>query len=270
MAYPALLSFNEFPGANPHDRHRQGHGPSRKLRRAGIFPLSLLVLICGAPFLSAGNGQNVAASVKAEKGPVQLRLEVLRTKVRPGDPILVRLTLKNIGHKGFVVTDDIFSPNADFVGVMSTARGHGAGIVITLQDPSGGAVFWDEPFSDGFCTEPGKESTPWSQKIASSSSEVTPNDSIAPTKYFSKKLKPGESVQTGPWIQVGSCPRAMTKEEFALGFAQLHAKLSKPGRYSVRAVYDYTIEKKFNLRGHSFPEGVKITTPNIFLEVAPR
>lgn len=226
---------------------------------------ALLAILCGASPLAAAGKQDAAASVVAEKGPVQFRLEVLRTKIQPGDPILVRLTLKNIGHKGFVVTDEIFAPNADFVGVMSMARGHGTGIIITLHDPAGKEVFWDEPFSDGFCTEPGRESTPWSHTIASTST----HDSPAPTEYRSKWLKPGEFVQTGPWIQQGSCPRPMTQEERSLGFAQLHAPL-KPGRYSLQAVYDYVSIKSFRRPGHSFPEGVKVATPRIFLEVEAR
>jgi hypothetical protein len=178
----------------------------------------------------------------------------------------VRLTLKNIGRKGFVVTDDIFSPNSDFVGVMSMVEAQRFGINITLHDPSGKEVYWDQPFSDGVCTKPGRESTPWSRTITS----TAPTKSPSGDNHISKWLKPGESIQTGAWIQGGACPRAMTEEERSLGFAQLHAPLSLPGRYSIRAVYDYTINKSFSSPGHSFPEGVKIVTPKISLKVEAR
>jgi hypothetical protein len=205
------------------------------------------------------------ASVVAEKGPVQLRLDVLRTRIHPGDSILLRLTLKNVGKKGFVVTDGLFAPHADLVGVLSMVGSAGFGIDLELRNSAGTVVGWDLPFSDGFCTEPGKESTPWDHTDIS----TAPEQSTAPDTPFSRWLKPGESIKTGPWIQGGACPRPMTEEERSSGFAQMPAKL-KPGMYSIRAVYDYRKIKSFRRPGHSLPEAVKVVTDPISLQVKTR
>lgn len=240
-----------------------GMTPGHALRPALCAVALAIVAIFGAPLLFAANQGDTATSVTAKKGPVQLRLEVFRTKIRLGDPILVRLTLKNIGRNGFVVTDGLFSPHADFVGVMSMVKAHGFGIYVTLHDPSGREIYWDQPFSDGVCTEPGKESSPWSRAIISTASAK----SASPDEFFSKLLKPGESIRTGPWIQRGACPRAMTEEERSLGFAQLHAPLNKTGLYYIQAVYDSTPRKSMGSSFHKFPDDVKVDTSRIPIEV---
>jgi hypothetical protein len=199
------------------------------------------------------------ATVLARKGAVQLKLEVLRTKIRVGESIWVRPTVKNIGNQRLVVTDRIFSEAASFESELAMSVSWKSGIHIPVVDDHGNAIPLRITFSDGYCDR--INSSPW-DFVAST--EAVASLDINP-KVFSKVLAPGESIVTPAGSAKSACPRDPNREEVLLGFTELPLDFNRPGTYRIKAVYDHSPETtKSPFR---FPGSVIVETAEILLHI---
>lgn len=223
-----------------------------------MLPSLIAVLLLSSPFATefahAGG-----ISVRARKGGVALQLETSRHTVRAGEPLFVRLTLRNVATKGEMAVSDwkYRGGNAAELESEWMAAAEGLGIdTIEVVGPNGKPLAPQRYERSNI-----KQSVaPWEVVVTSSDAETEryvkslreaglQGDEIE--KLLDKRqrqleeserdrrhpvvfLAPGDAVRSASFCTRDSCP-----EE---GFVELPFVFS-PGRYRVRAVYSHAPEK---------------------------
>ena len=253
-------------------------------------------------FPSAGRtvtNEKVAAQaeVSASSGPVELTFLLHKTTITVGESLWHQLRVRNIGKRELLVTDEVFhepwqlryhSPDRNGIG--------GFGIYIEAFGPDGarlGKVLYMEdaimPEVSGLLEIDGPREQAmvddWKRQglsefeIGSKLIEFnTSKRHAAQSKEESPviKLQPGEVAETKSWFyHTKQARRKKLPAPRPIGnFAQLEFfALDKPGKYKIRAVYDYSISAvklaEYRKLGWSTDEHVLARTPWVAVTVLP-
>lgn len=218
------------------------------------------------------------AEVKAGKGPVQLTLRLLNDKVSEGQYPWYKLELKNVGTKPIQVRDEAFLVDAGKIISNSWDR---RDIYIDLRTEDGKQVPIDSPALDidpadiEYCRSGFKKVVKGWVDAGMSDEEVKEQVRLTKCHWLFPKprpkflvLKPGEAL-VPPAHYFSRRPRS---SEAPSDYSEFYGFLLKPGRYKVRAVYDWTFlnsPKLQKLEKQKRDEWLKFQTPFVSLEVLP-
>jgi hypothetical protein len=196
-------------------------------------------------------------------------LEVLDQDLHLGDAIWVRLTITNVGKEPVGIVEPLFNPRKDITTTLSDSIGLRRRVYLELTDASGTQIKFWPPFSDDVCTNPGRESAPWTHHVSTRGFAVPGSEkSTGESDSFGKWLKPGESIKTRAYMYRGSCPEPLPKDILSRGFAQIKGfQIPEAGRYRLRAVYDYRPENGSSKKSPAYPDSVLVTTPAIAIVI---
>lgn len=233
-----------------------------KLAPKGILVLSLLLSPCAWAGVAAT--PKPAAAVRAAKGPVEITLEIYKTKVKATKSLWYRITLKNISKDKIKIEDNIFR---DPWGMYENSMGK-RGIYLELVGPKGNSPvirphggwvheeYMDRPVTAEDKKDLENEKERWTREgltdqqrhLAALAWQRKWNQKakIAELRDPSKQrwLAPQQSTSTFAWAFFDPDEDAdHTSDEAQVGnYTQLWTYyLSMPGRYRVRAVYEYGV-----------------------------
>lgn len=234
------------------------------------------------------------AEVSAVTKPVKLTLRLYKTKIKAGEFLWQQVALQNVGTEEMIVFDHVFKDPTELR--VNTLKHQG--IYIDIIGPDGKRLDVELPrerpqFSDEELRSSGGLDIdgPKEQAMVDAwkRSGLTPTEvSEKLISYNSRKrehaalerqpppetLMPGARIETKSWFENGKydalhhIPRAEPIGNFArLEFFDLRT----PGKYKVRAVYDYHPDMALKRKYHSdiFPGQVMVRTPWISVVVAP-
>jgi len=236
-----------------------------------------------------GDQENVPAEaeVKASSGPVELTLRIYKTKIRAHKSLYYQIVLKNIGAKAFPAVDAAFRD--------PWAQRHPEGVYLDVLGPNGKEPGWawlgptdvDTTNLPGFLPPPTtKEGASFWQKLKGMSaferSKAVMDYSARIKAEYEKThpeppvgglLAPGASTSTPAWVLPNDEGKPLRQP---IGhFTELvHFDFSLPGKYRMRAVYDYRPDGwtiKWNRDHHRQPDEAQnvVKTPFIEFEVLP-
>lgn len=223
--------------------------------------MSLSVLLAGLLVLAP-----CARSEPGRAGPVGLELKLLKSKLKVGERLFVKTTLKNFSKNQMLVNDWIYR-GADNLGEeWSKQLNSESGSTIEIQDMRGrrvmpgffdvGVRYNDNPFEQ---TSRKLDSEELKLLKAWETSGLTPRQAAdrlteklrmdAARKYEEKyplvRLRSGQSVTSLSWCaerEPQRSPLAVTCP--GGGFVELpFFQFDRPGRYRIRAVYNYAPTK---------------------------
>lgn len=262
--------------------------------------LATLALCCP---MSGMASSKAAAEVKAAKGPIQITLRLQNTTVKVKKSLWYKLELKNIGKTKLPVDDRIFKdPYA--MHVNSRLR---TGIYLEVIGPNGKPrdvrpghyekrYDWRGPRGEDYIYSPTEKkeindlaaewkksgmteqqqsiaASEWNSRLIEKKNRAEESD---PTKQL--WLKPGASTTTFAWSDRGPGDyegRSDDDESLLGGYTELWVyRLLSPGKYRVRAVYDYaqpeSTKRLFKKHGQApDPLWFEFKTPFIEIQVVP-
>jgi len=220
--------------------------------------------------------------VSATKPPVGLVLRVHKTKVKTGDYLWFQLALNNLDDKDTIPREAVFNDPRE----MGTQMRCRCGLYLEIIDSDRKTMPVSIPWAP---MEGSASSTAEDDAVAREMDAfmaLPENQGLSPeerdrrlTAFVNrsrpvrsdeeKLVWPGKSVQTGAWYpytyraKKAGKPRPGRVGDFAeLPFVEF----KKPGRYKVRAAYDWTPEKG---KPKQFRWQVRTQTPWIDLQVVP-
>jgi hypothetical protein len=218
-----------------------------------------------------------AGEVKAGKGPVQLTLRLLTDKVPDGQNPWYRLELKNTSSKSMQIREDAFIKDARELIGNSWSKQF---TYIDIQTIDGGKVEADSPPLDfdpaiiGRCKKNFKNIVQAWTDSGLSEKEIEERARRHECRWMlpeSSKpkflvLEPGKSKVPPPHYFSKRKRLAAAPEDFS----ELYGFWLKPGRYRLRAVYDWAFLNGDQLQKYEKkkrPEWVTFETPFIEFEV---
>lgn len=228
------------------------------------------------------------ASVKARKGPIEIRLDVLKTHIKEGEPVYVRIALANHSKHDLEIADWIYRGNDNLKKVWRSHPSYGTYIEAS---PANGKDWLrigyqhhgnDSPIGMtwGKAEQPDPRIAEWKKNGISDreidqrlqDEEEERQDAIQQKKYPPVILKPektaltvalctgdGQPIPTNPGDSAISCPRDSNYVEIPFIFPG-------PGKYKLRAVYNHILPYKLK-NAHRTEWDLKTSTPWIFIEV---
>lgn len=212
--------------------------------RSFIALLSLaVILLCscrdkGSP---ENPGVSMLPEVHASSGPVSISLAVHPAKLMPGAPLWFRLKLSNTGTKPFAVTEELFHSPFRFY---KNLEGR-FGLYLEAEGPDGRSIPVTIP----------RLKDDSGHRLDQISSKDTPD---TPAGIM---LQPGGSIHSPAWTMDAPGPE-IARDSATAGLTQLpFFRLDKPGRYRIRAVYDWSSLGHYN--------GVRVATDWVSIEVRP-
>lgn len=230
------------------------------------------------------------AEANGMKAPIELTLRLFQTRIKVDEPLWGQIELKNIGKKDLTVTDDMFFkpwPIADqseqkpiYVAVLD-AKGrpvkplagvydwHGRPMTRKLSDLNPDEdrklrMMLDEWKRAGLSKEEiygNLRKYDDLQNRAKDEAEWTSRNS---------QIAPGASLKTRPWAHHDRNPNGDEPSTLPVGqFSELKYHFTKPGKYSIHAVYDYRISERMKKLIKPTEMNILVKTKPITFEVIP-
>lgn len=241
--------------------------------------------------------------MKAEKGPVQITLRLQKKRIKVEKSLWYKLELKNVGKTRIQIYDRIFK---DPIAIHVNSK-HRTGIYLEILDSNGNPLNvrpgnyqvrydWEGPEGRDYHYSPKEKAeiialeSDWKKRGLSEQQRNLAlnawNNELVKKKNHAelsdpvnrKWLAPGASTGTFAWSDRGPGEydgRSEDDESLRQGYAELWSYwLLKPGKYRLRAVYDYaqsnSTKALFKQHGKSQdPSWVEFNTPFIDFEVVP-
>jgi len=231
-----------------------------------------------------------AAEAKNTKGPIELTLRLFQTKIKADESLWGQIELKNIGKTDITVTDEMFFRPWEI-----PDQSQHKPIYVAVFDAAGKPV---KPRSGPFDFEGrrttlklsevdpeedrkiGKMIDGW-KKTGLSQEKIDQKLSDYSSKWGRKKKESEESsrnTQIAPGASFKSQPRAHRRtspfkdEPDTLPVAQFTELLyyfDKPGKYTIRAVYDYRMSERLKKLIAPDETNIYVKTKSISFEVVP-
>jgi hypothetical protein len=233
------------------------------------------------------------AEATASKGPVQLTLRIYKKKIRAGQSLHYQIELKNIGAKPFPVAAAAFRD--------PWAQKDTHGVYLDIVCPDGQEPGWAslQPAEIDTSNLPGALPPPDSKEGASLWQKLkgmadwerakTVGDYVDRSADEYKRthpdpnrgflLQPGASTSTPAWVLQDKLELAngMPRRQPVGRFTELvRFDLSEPGKYRIRAIYDYRPPKgewitRFRKENNIAPDEAEllVETPFVRFEVLP-
>lgn len=243
-----------------------------------------------APFVLAGLLFLVprAHSAEGRTGPVGLELALLKTKIKVGERLFVKMTLKNFLKDPMHVSEWIFRGADNLGDEWSKQLDSEVGSTLEIQDSRGRLVkseFFDvgirsndNPLDQTSKPVEGKDLELYKGWIASGLTPQQASDRLtakwlrdAERRYDAKHpwvtLKQGQSVTSVSWCAEREPERSpLTVTCPGGGFVELpFFPFDRPGRYRIRAVYNHSAPK--DLQQWATPWSVRVETAWTVFEV---
>lgn len=240
------------------------------------------------------------AEVTASSGPVQLSLLLHKTKIKLGESLWHQLRIRNVGKQELLVTDQVFRDPWQLKRNAPDRRGIGGyGIYIEVLGPDGahldkalymegfdndmvpavsGMLEIDGPKERAMVNGWKKEGlSDWEVSFRLVNYNMKKRRAAQPTADPPMiKLQPGEIAETKSWFYYSwrDRNRKRPSPQPVGDFAELDFfELDKPGKYKVRAVYNYGMSdsKKAEYRklGWSYDRHLVVRTPWVEVTVRP-
>ncbi|MEQ1919190.1 MAG: hypothetical protein ABL955_08330, partial [Elusimicrobiota bacterium] len=233
------------------------------------------------------------AEVKASSGPIELSLLLHKTQIKVGESLWQQLRIRNVGDKEIIVADQTFQDPRE-LRIQSSSR---YGTYLEMTGPDG------KPLKVQFLRSAEREShimegvsgllevegpkeqamlDGW-KKEGLSTHEIN----VKLIDFNTKKQQAAERAQEQPVIKLLPGQSAETKSEFYYSMQdKIHNRpiprpigsyaqvdfflLERPGKYTVRAVYDRLQSELAREAGlPSYPHNVLVRTPWVSVEVLP-
>lgn len=225
------------------------------------------------------------------------------TYSKASEPIWVQFEIKNVGPGPVVVTDAIFDEGSSFGASLKGNVKSSFGTFITVIGPDGKKVGWTDEAAplygcgnhNEFTERPlvgeekrrvdaivksgrdaGLSAEQIQKRLDAHSAEKNERGRGAEEKSAyarrRKRLEPGQSLTSSSWTYGGVCGRRNPLPVPIAGFAELwNYKLTKPGRYRIRAVYDMrqTPNGGKSKRELQALGAVRVAVPEVVVEVKP-
>lgn len=240
--------------------------------------LIILIGLFNGPALALGR----STAVQARKGGVSLRLEVSSRTLKAGDPLFVRLTLRNVAPRGELVISDWKYRGGNPAELESAwmAASEQLGIdTIEVLGPDGKLLVAERyAFSNIRQTV-----APWEVTVSSADAEIvayakslrdsghSPAEVTERLNQRQRRLEEAARDKRNPVIVLASgkaahtvsfCTRASCPGD---GYVELPYVFAAPGQYKVRALYEHAPEK----RGRGDAWDVDLATTWAEFEVKP-
>lgn len=223
--------------------------------------------------------------------------DTVRTKIN--EPVWIQIEVKNAGSEPLIVKDALFDEREDFGLAFKNNMSRSRGTYVEVLGPDGKRLKWTyspamiddcesatprpgtlsvdekrrlEAIMDAGKIE-GLSKEQLQKRLDSFAAEKGARDRAAASERRRKRLDPGQAVTTPGWIYGGTCGNRKPLPAPVPGYAELWGfKLTKPGRYRMRALYDERPPRTWSKSKRArylkeAPGAVRVATPEIIFEV---
>lgn len=231
-----------------------------------------------------------AAEAKGAKSPIELTLRLYQTKIKADESLWGQIELKNVGKKDITVTDDMFfkpwpiadqsEPHPIYVAVFDAAGKpvkprsgvfdfHGRQTTRKLSE-----VDPEEDRKIGIMLDGWKKAGLTKEQIDEKMREYDDkkyrDEKDAEMSSRNSQVAPGSSLKSRPWAHDDRDPNGDEPQTLPPGqFSELKYHFAKPGKYTIRAVYDYRMSERMKKLMKPDETDILVKTKPISFEVIP-
>lgn len=231
-----------------------------------------------------------AAEAKGTKSPIELTLRLYQTKIKADESLWGQLEIKNIGKKDITVSDDMFfkpwsiadqsEPHPIYVAIFDAA-GKPIKPLVGVYDWHGGAISRKlsevDPEEDrkiGIMLDGWKKAGLTKEQIDGKMREYNKkryrDERDAEMSSRNSQVAPGSSLKSRPWAHLDKNPNGDEPQTPPIGqFTELKYYFEKPGKYTIRAVYDYRMSQRMRKLMKPDETDILVKTKPISFEVIP-
>lgn len=252
----------------------------------------------GGVFLGSGSVHALpdlkpAAEAKGTKAPVELTLRLYQTKIKADESLWGQIEIKNVGKADITVSDDMFfkpypiadqsEPHPIHVAVFDAAGKrvkprsgiydfHGGAIPRRLSEVDPEEDRKIGIMIDGW-KKAGLSKEDIDEKLREYDDKKYRDEKDAEMSSRNSQVAPGSSLKSRPWAHDDRDPNGDEPQTPPVGqFSELKYYFEKPGKYTIRAVYDYRMSeraKKLLKRRVPSDTDILVKTKPISFEVIP-
>lgn len=230
------------------------------------------------------------AEAKGTKAPIELTLRLFQKKIKVDESLWGQIELKNVGKSDIIVIDDIFFKPGPFPDPLDVKTP----IYVEVTDAEGKPVHprhwapiarktvWSK-LSD---TDPAEDKkvgdliADWRKaglskdqidgKLLEYSRDRGSERKMTERAKRNSAIKPGSSIKTPRWAHPEHGLDSDGPGMLPVGqFSELGYWFDKPGKYRIRAVYDYRMSERLKKIMTPRKTNILVKTPQIVFEVIP-
>lgn len=246
-------------------------------------------------FLVGGTAQALpdlkpAATAKGSTPPIELILRLYKTKIKADESLWGQIEIKNVGKADITLSDDMFFkpweiPDQSEHKPIHVAVFDAAGKPVK---PLPGNFGWHgrrttrklaevDPEEDrriGIMLDGWKKDGLTKEQVDGKMREYNDRqhraDQDAERSSRNSQVAPGSALKSRPWAHLDRSPNASEPQTPPIGqFTELKYYFEKPGKYTIRAVYDYRMSERLKKLMKPGETNILVKTNLISFEVSP-